>query len=88
MRRLTPGVCEACDDPVVVGSTGWYRCRSCGHESLREPVPALDVAKALYTHWCTYEAPDRVSDDDLRAAAAEAIRQGDLFADEWGRARR
>lgn len=88
MSRLSPGVCDACDDPVMIGATGWYRCRSCGHESLREPMPALDVAKALFTHWATYDAPDEVSEEQLRQAAAEAIRQGDLFADEWGRAHR
>lgn len=87
MSRMTPGVCEACDDPVMCGATGWYRCRSCGHESLREPMPALDVARELFTHWAMYEAPDTVSDEQLRAAAAEAIRQGDLFASEWVRSR-
>ena len=32
---LQHGICEACDDPVAINTFGWYRCRSCGHESLR-----------------------------------------------------
>lgn len=34
--QLRHGLCDECDDPVAVGSMGWYRCRSCGHESLRQ----------------------------------------------------
>lgn len=30
-----PVSCADCGDPVVVALTGWYRCRSCGYESLR-----------------------------------------------------
>lgn len=33
--QLVHGVCDQCDDPVAVGPFGWYRCRSCGFESLR-----------------------------------------------------
>jgi hypothetical protein len=36
---MSPVVCEDCDDPVVPTVTGWYRCRMCGYESLRAPVP-------------------------------------------------
>lgn len=38
--RNAPVVCDACDDPVVSNVSGWYRCRSCGHESLRDFDPA------------------------------------------------
>lgn len=38
--RNAPVVCDACDDPVVANVSGWYRCRSCGHESLRDFDPA------------------------------------------------
>lgn len=30
--------CPECDDPMVLGVTGWGRCRSCGHETLRDAV--------------------------------------------------
>lgn len=80
------GNCERCDDPVSVNAGGWYRCRSCGHESLRDS-PSLDIAKALYTHWCSYDAPDPVSESQLRHVARESIRQGDLFADELAKVR-
>ena len=33
---LTPVVCGDCDDFVVPNASGWYRCRSCGYESLRD----------------------------------------------------
>lgn len=29
-------VCEECSNPVALCSKGWYRCRQCGHESLRD----------------------------------------------------
>lgn len=35
---LVHGICAECDDPVAVNTFGWYRCRSCGYESLR-PLP-------------------------------------------------
>lgn len=38
--RYAHGICDACDDPVALGPTGWYRCRSCGHESLRQFDPS------------------------------------------------
>lgn len=78
--RVVP--CDNCDDPISLGPSGWGRCRSCGHETLRE-APALDVAKTVYTHWLTFEAPDRPSEGQLRTVAREAIRQGDLFEAEW-----
>ena len=31
--------CPECDDPMTVGLTGWGRCRSCGHETLRDSAP-------------------------------------------------
>lgn len=34
MNRLI--ACPECDDPMAVGPTGWGRCRSCGHETLRD----------------------------------------------------
>lgn len=43
-------LCAECDDPVVVGVTGWYRCRSCGYESLRsfsaDPVVSSSFSSA------------------------------------------
>lgn len=30
--------CDDCGTMVVLGSMGWYRCRFCGHESLRAVV--------------------------------------------------
>lgn len=88
MSRLTPGTCADCDDPVMVTGTGWYRCRSCGYESLRDPPIALNVAQSVFSHWAQYEATEHATDDDIRAAASESIRQGDLFASEWARAHR
>lgn len=35
MSLSSHGICFQCDDPVVVGPTGWYRCRWCGYESIR-----------------------------------------------------
>jgi hypothetical protein len=70
--------CAECDRTVSPGGGGWYRCGNCGHESLRDV--SASVARDLYVHWCQFDAPDRVSEADLRDVAREAFRQGDLFA--------
>ena len=37
MAAICP--CPECDDMVVLGPTGWGRCRSCGHETVRDSQP-------------------------------------------------
>lgn len=46
MRRNTQWVCDHCDDPVTANAHGWYRCRSCGYESLRDSALAPVVISA------------------------------------------
>lgn len=43
--RWTP--CADCGTPCGLLSTGWYRCRQCGYESLRDTRP-YDRFEASY----------------------------------------
>lgn len=53
------GVCWECDDPVWVDVMGWYRCRSCGYESLRSSLfEFLPVRPALACGAAACDAPD------------------------------
>lgn len=67
--------CADCQTPVALLSTGWYRCRQCGHESLREPVPVhvpWEVAEAELYSRDEREYVHAVALDDLRAAEGGA----------------
>jgi hypothetical protein len=47
--------CEDCGNPCATGATGWYRCRQCGYESLRDPQP-YDRYEAAYVAASTLES--------------------------------
>jgi hypothetical protein len=40
-------ICDGCSNPVALFSKGWYRCRLCGHESLRD-VQSYDRSERAY----------------------------------------
>lgn len=75
--KWTP--CADCGSPCGLLSTGWYRCRQCGFESLRELAPAryepsLDDARS----GAEPDSYDRVNAAYVRAtiAKAEPVRSG------------
>lgn len=82
----THGICENCDDPVSCGPGGWYRCRACGHESLRVDI-GTQVARAIFEHRVQFDIADDATDVEVRSAARVALHQGDLFADELRKVR-
>lgn len=59
--------CAECGTPCGLYSTGWYRCRQCGHESLRDSQP-YDRLEASYVAASIAEET-RVRDGGEAAAA-------------------
>lgn len=65
MASLSGGICFECDEPVLVGSSGWYRCRFCGFESLC--TNALEFSGDGCAHAGLEEERAPASDDDRQA---------------------
>jgi hypothetical protein len=61
-------VCDDCSNPVALFSKGWYRCRQCGHESLRDSQ-SYDRHEAAYVV-ASIEHDKAESDGRGEAAAA------------------
>lgn len=66
--------CPECDDPMAVGLGGWGRCRSCGHETLRDLHPAPSGVEAYLAASMAHSAPSIVSAGRVgdRAAAGRS----------------
>lgn len=63
-------VCEECSNPVALFSKGWYRCRMCGHESLRDLQPAARSERS-YTLAALSHSADM--ENAARAEGAKAL---------------
>lgn len=63
-------VCDNCSNPVALFSRGWYRCRMCGHESLRE---SSSYGHSVHAHQLSRASFIADSESDGRAAGAPAL---------------
>ena len=71
--KWTP--CADCGSPCGLLSTGWYRCRQCGFESLRELAPARYEPSTDDARSGADPAPyDRHEAAYIRASIAEETR--------------
>ena len=64
-------VCDGCSNPVALFSKGWYRCRQCGHESLRDSQP-YDRSERAYVEAAIAHHKEE-SDGRGEAAAAQGL---------------
>lgn len=60
--------CPNCDDPVALNVNGWGRCRSCGHETLRDSQPCDRYEQAYVLASIDFD-----SASDERGEAAPAL---------------